>query len=167
MDLALQTLQRREDISDAKFEDIKDGFLWIQQKKTGMPVKITITSPLQKILNRCHDAVVSPYVIHQGFKTNKARRAKKLTPESLTKGFARYRKKSGYYDNLSQWERPSFHEIRALGADLYRQAGWHESEIQKLLGHTSEKMTQIYLDRHELRWVEAQCGLDLKNLRTC
>ncbi len=164
MDLALQTIQRREDIADAKFSDIKDGFLWVQQKKTGMPIKIAITPPLKEVLNKCRDNVVSPYIIHQGFKTNKNRRGKKMAPNGLTQSFGRARLKSRYYDALLPEERPSFHEIRALGADLYRKAGWKESEIQKLLGHTSEKMTKIYLERHELTWIEANCGIDLKKL---
>ncbi len=161
MDFALQTLQRREEIANAKFEDIKEDCLYIQQKKTGMPIKILITAPVYKVINSCRDIVASKFIIHQGIKANRLRRSKKMTPESLTKGFARARNKSGYYNNLKPLERPSFHEIRALGADLYRDAGWSESEIQKLLGHTSEKMTQLYLDRHKIRWIEANCGLDL------
>ena len=161
MDLALQTLQRREDIADAKFSDVKDNALCIIQQKTGSPVKIKISQQLRDVLARCRDNVISPHIIHQGFKTNKARRAKKLTPESLTKGFARARAESHYLDFMEPAERPSFHEIRALGADLYRQAGWPESEIQKLLGHKAESETQKYLDRHEVKWVEVGCGLNV------
>ena len=125
-----------------------------------MAVKFSVTPPLKEVLNRCRDNVISPFIIHQGFKENKARRAKKMSPDALTKSFARARKQSQYYEDLPPQEQPSFHAIRALGADLYRKAEWPESEIQKLLGHTSEKMTKTYLERHDLNWVEVSCGLD-------
>ncbi|VAW60027.1 hypothetical protein MNBD_GAMMA08-2930 [hydrothermal vent metagenome] len=62
--------------------------------------------------------------------------------------------------------RPSFHEVRALGAELYRQAGWAEDSIQQLLGHTNAKMTQTYLDRHRKDAVEynvVESGLEIFN----
>ena len=161
MDLALQTLQRREDIANCKFSNIKDNALCIIQHKTGSPVRIKISGQLHKVLSRCRDNIISPYIIHQGFKTNKARRAKQLSPPTITKGFAKARKESRYYNFMELEERPSFHEIRALGADLYRQAGWPENEIQKLLGHKSESETQRYLDRHEIKWVDVECGLNV------
>lgn len=108
MDLAFQTLQRREDIADAKFSDVKDNALCIIQQKTGSPVKIKISRQLRDVLARCRDNVISPYIIHQGFKTNKARRAKKLTPESLTKGFARARKGRTIMTSWSQRKDPLF-----------------------------------------------------------
>jgi integrase len=53
-------------------------------------------------------------------------------------------------------KRPSFHEIRALGAKLYEDA---RISPQQLLGHTNPKTTRIYLDRHEVKWVEIDAGL--------
>jgi len=158
MDLALQTLQRREDVAQFKFSDIFDGFLHIVQQKTKVALKIKIHSPLQTIIDRCRDDVLSPYLVHQPILTNKIRRSKKLSPESLSRGFQRARDKSGYFGKMAAKELPSFHEIRALGAKLYRDAGINP---QNLLGHTTEKMTQEYLQRHELQWVEVTAGLAL------
>ncbi len=64
-------------------------------------------------------------------------------------------------------EKPTFHEIRALGADLARKSGWPEREIQKLLGHKTISMTEKYLDRHEINWDKIEpihAGLDIKKL---
>lgn len=55
-------------------------------------------------------------------------------------------------------ERPSFHEIRALGVKLYKDAGL---DPQHLAGHASAKMTKNYDAGHdEIRWVEV--SVDLK-----
>jgi len=96
MALALHTLQRREDISNLQWTSIKNGQNFIVQKKTGSLVKIAITSYLQEVLSKCRDDVVSPYIIHQPSKANKARRGRKLSANSLTKGFFRARQDCGY-----------------------------------------------------------------------
>ncbi len=49
---------------------------------------------------------------------------------------------------------PSFHEIRALSSHLQEKAGIATHETQTLLGHTSEKMTKHYQERHEIIWKE-------------
>jgi len=67
----------------------------------------------------------------------------------LTREFARIRDEQCLFDDLDPESHPSFHEIRALGADLYRQAGTPEPIIQRLLGHTTAAMTAHYLDGHD------------------
>lgn len=44
---------------------------------------------------------------------------------------------------------PTLHEIRSLGASLYREAGWPEGQVQLLLGHSDIQMTRHYLEGHE------------------
>jgi integrase len=76
-----------------------------------------------------------------------------ITPEMVTREFATLREKYGACDHLRAEQHPTFHEIRALGGELYRQAGWGNEAIQRLLGHTTEKMTRHYLDKHQEPWV--------------
>ena len=45
-------------------------------------------------------------------------------------------------------ERPTFHEIRALGAWLYEQQGFEQEYIQGLMGHADVKMTEHYQAGH-------------------
>ncbi|WP_133144363.1 tyrosine-type recombinase/integrase [Pseudomonas fragi] len=45
-------------------------------------------------------------------------------------------------------ERPTFHEIRALGAWLYEQQGFAQDDIQGLMGHADVKMTAHYHSGH-------------------
>lgn len=161
MRLGLQTLQRRADLVAMRWSDIDNDTLKVRQSKTGAPLKITIGAPLQRVLSDCRDDVVSPFVIHQPSTAHANRVGGGLKPESLSRGFMRARALTGLFDDMPESARPTFHEIRALGADLYRMAGVDEKEIQALLGHSDIEMTRVYLSRHVDRWVEAVGGLDL------
>ncbi|MCU1782866.1 hypothetical protein NTD80_08855 [Pseudomonas sp. 13B_2.1_Bac1] len=44
-----------------------------------------------------------------------------VTPDYLTKAFSKARDAAHAYDHVPAGERPTFHEIRALGAWLYEQ----------------------------------------------
>lgn len=50
--------------------------------------------------------------------------------------------------------RPSFHEVRALGSHLYERAGYEVNEVQELMAHTDEIMTKRYQAGFETRWTE-------------
>jgi len=170
LDLALQTLQRREDLVVMEFAQIENNQLRFVQIKTGRAMAINIGPELDGIIKRCRDNVPSPYLIH--YKPIKVSRAQldsknhwtSVTEDKATKHFSELRDALGIFDELEPRERPSFHEIRALGADLYREAGWTEEAIQQLLGHADAKMTQVYLDRHRKDVVEynvVESGLKL------
>lgn len=45
------------------------------------------------------------------------------------------------YDHVPAGERPTFHEIRALGVWPYEQQNFPQEYIQALQGHSDEKMT--------------------------
>lgn len=157
MDLALHTLQRREDVVEMKRPT--EGVIEVVQKKTGAAIRIKVAGPLKAVVARCNDGVASPYLLHQPVTANKRRRAKPLEPNSITRRFAKARDASRFFERMKPEERPTFHEIRALGAKLYEQAGVNP---QTLLGHTTEAMTQVYLDRHELKWTSVEAGLVLE-----
>jgi len=165
MDLGLKTLQRRGDLAALQWADIHDGYIWIQQQKvekygTGN-LKIRITVDIQRILERCNDDIQSQYVIHR--MPEKRYQAKgrsdftAILPALISKEWSKARKKSEYYPSDSNpLILPGFHEIRSLGASLYKQAGLPTTTVQTLLGHTSEKMTEHYLKGHQTRWSEVE-----------
>ena len=154
MDLALHTLQRREDI--VEMQRPKDGALEVIQKKTGAAIRITISGPLKIIVARCNDGVASNYLIHQPIQRNTTLIGQKFAPETLSRRFQFARDASGFFESTPPDERPTFHEIRSLGARLYKQRG---IDPQSLLGHTTEAQTQVYLSRHEVQWTEVDAGL--------
>ena len=164
MDFALQTLIRREDIVLRRFDEYQDGILPYCQLKTGSHVRIVVGPELDRVIRRCRDDVLSPFIVHRKpTRITKASRARRthhtqLVDEQLTRGFREARDRSGFYAELPAGTPPSFHEIRALGAKLYEQAG---VDPQPLLGHKDAASTKIYLDRHEIEWIEAAGGLAL------
>ena len=168
LDLALKTLQRRGDLTRMRFDHIDDGHLLVrQQKERGTEtanVRIRVGPELGAVIDSCRDDVLSPFMVHCAPRRKRREYiAQKehwtqVAPEKLTREFARIRDDLGIESALPSRQRPSFHEIRALGADLYRQAGWPEDAIQRLLGHASQAQTKVYLDRHREVWVDAEAG---------
>ncbi len=165
MDLGLYTLQRREDIAALKWSQIHDGAIWVQQQKverhgTGN-LKISITPDMQKVLDRCaSDGIKSDYVIHrQPVRRIHAKGRDDFTavlPDLITSSFGKARKATKLFDDYGRGIAPSFHEIRSLGSKRYEDAGTDKRLIQALLGHTTEKMTDVYLDRYDTKWSEVE-----------
>lgn len=162
MDLSLLTLLRREDIATLRFSDVHDGALWVVPGKTedstGIRLKIALSDDLQALLARARDDVVSPFVVHrlpekarpQGQRAKARQHHNQVLPEQISRAFADARDEAG----IESDHPPTFHEIRSLGGALLRDAGWTLEQVQALMGHSSESMTKVYLDGHEVPWSE-------------
>lgn len=173
MEGALITLQARQTLVIARFEDEHAGHLYVtRQKVTGKGyghIRISIGDEVRAWIDRCRDDVLSPLLIHR---KPKRRRREYLAQKEhwtqvsramLSREFARLRDEIGRYSHLEPLQRPSFHEIRSLGGKRYEDAGWTEEAIQRLYGHVpddSSAMTRTYLDGHGVRWLDARAGLD-------
>ncbi|PYC06323.1 recombinase XerD [Pseudomonas koreensis] len=160
--LALASLQRREDIVTwlKSAVDMDKNTLTVSPGKTQgydnpVHLKITMGAALREVVGEClRSPLVSPYLIHY---KPKARRREQIdakdhwtsvTPDYLTKEFSKARDAAHAYDHVPAGERPTFHEIRALGAWLYKQQNFPQEYIQALLGHADEKMTKHYQEGH-------------------
>ena len=180
MDIALYSLQRRSDLVEiqiAKDIDIQSCSIKILQRKTRnykTPVHINIKmgGPLWSAVS---DAITSPthcpYLIHcRPARMDRRDIAAKphpfaILPDYLTKQFKKWRDKSGVYDHLQPNERPSFHDIRALGIMLYFKAGYPKEYIMALAGHATEDMTNHYIDGHEqTQPLQVAAGLDISTI---
>lgn len=171
MDLSLQTLLRRADICAMRFEDIRDEYLYVVPRKTEttsyVRMKMRLENDLLAVVNRCRDRLVSPYLVHRlpiklpphGKRAKTREHHLQVLPEDITRTFNKALKTSGL--DYGTARPPTFHEIRSLGGDLYRQAGWSLEQVQQLMGHASEEMTRHYLEGHEAPWVEVRAGLQL------
>jgi len=71
-----------------------------------------------------------------------------VTEDHITKQFKKYRDLSGAYDHLEPNQRPSLHDLRALGIYNITQK-YGKKYAQALAGHATVKMTDHYLEGHE------------------
>lgn len=173
MELSLNTIQRRSDIQKMRFDDEKDGYLYIIQSKTRkhgksaylrIPVDLPVihsetgARTLKDLINNCRDIVACPFVIHERRK-RRVRSVEKehflqLSPKQISDGFAEARDKTGLFSNIEN--PPTFHELISLGQHLREQNGWQIAQIQLMRGHTSDKMTRHYLSGHEWTTIDVK-----------
>jgi integrase len=159
--LALLTGQRREDITDARFANVKDGYLQVEQSKTGRRLAIplviglkVIGKNLDDVIRQCRSTgVLSPFLVHQTEDYGNSPRGSQIWKDTLSRRFT---------DTLEplkiDWEGknpPTFHEIRSLAERLYSAQG--DVNTQDLLGHSEARMTSLY---HDSRgdWVKIKVG---------
>jgi enterobacteria phage integrase len=163
LDLGLITLQRREDLVSFSWSDLRDGVLELQQHKTGTRLRITVTKPLARVLDTCRSNLDSPWIIHYRRGSPHTRAGDPIAKQQLSSMFRAVRDSLGLYAELPIRQRPSFHEIRSLGARLYEARGM---DPQTLLGHKSRQMTEVYLDSRREEWLVASPAVDiLENFR--
>ncbi|MEG2040055.1 MAG: phage integrase Arm DNA-binding domain-containing protein [Hafnia sp.] len=150
MDLALVTGQRREDVASMRFSHINGDRLYVTQIKTGMkialPLSLTLPAAglrLSTVIDRCRLVSRSDYMVSAGVRKNSPDGS--IHPDGLTKKFVAARKLSGITFSDTP---PTFHEIRSLAGRLYKDE-YGKDFAQKLLGHTSEETTNMYLDERD------------------
>lgn len=151
MDMSLVTLQRRGDVVAMKYSDDVDGSLIVRQEKTGPVLEIAIGAELRAIIKRSRQSgLVSPYIVHRRQQRTKkgSEHRTQVAAEMVTRTFAELRDAIPEIALMPKAKRPTFHEIRALGGRLYELAGWSKQEIQDLMGHADEEMTEHYLEGH-------------------
>lgn len=168
MDFALITLQRRGDCVTARYTDIEGDVLKVIQAKTEKHgyrafLRIEIGEGLADVIARSRQIKpVCPYILHRmplRKHKNDLDHWAMITPDHLSKTFAQVRDGLPVFQGMPKEERPTFHEIRGLGGKLYLDAGYSDDYVNKLMGHTSQKMTDSYTDQHQ-EWTE--CRADLK-----
>ncbi len=152
--LALVTGQRLSDIAVMKFSHISDGWLHVEQQKTGTQVRISLNLRLEAIgysvgdvIKQCRDQVLSKYIIHHIRNRGNAPSGKPVHPHTISKGFCKARVKTG----IVLEHPPTFHELRSLSGRLYAKQG---IDVQALLGHKDSRTTSIYTDVRGAEWLE-------------
>ncbi len=169
IDLALLTAQRREDITTMRFDDIRDGALYVAQHKTQRAtnaawIRLPLTPQLKALVARCRDEVPSPFLVHRipDRRVKSTLHWTQVSNRYLTRAFKEARDAANPYPDWEPEEQPGFHELRALSLHLYKKAG---KDGQKLAGHSTRKMTKNYeADHEEVVWTEAVADLDLSKI---
>lgn len=140
--LALMTGQRLSDICKMKFSDIRDGYLHVEQQKTGTRIAIPLALRCDKlnltlddVVSSCRDCVLSPWLLHHHHAKGTAKRGGMVKPATLTVAFKKARD-SVDYNWRANGTPPSFHEQRSLSERLFREQG---IDTKILLGHSNQK----------------------------
>jgi integrase len=176
MDIALYSLQRRGDLVLMHMDavDQQQKTIDVLQQKTrnyNKPVYIQIKAG-ESLWSALKASITSdvpcPYLIHYRPQrmSAKTRAAKEhpfaVLPGYLSKQFTKYRDQSGAYAHLPPAERPTFHDIRALGILMYFKAKYPLDYIMALAGHAKAATTEHYLEGHEERKpIAVNAGLSL------
>lgn len=166
MALALVSAQRREDISEARFADFRDGGWWCQQssEKSDTPHKIFIPLDLKlnafgmslsDVLSQCRKSgALSRYLVHQTEPRGNSPVGSQIWVDTISRRFSAALK--GFAIDWGGHTPPTFHEIRSLAERLYRDQGGVNT--QHLLGHNEESTTLIYNDSRGSQWTHALDG---------
>lgn len=163
MPVALYSLQRREDIVliHRSAIDLDRRTITVLQRKTRNyknPVFIDIEMGTQLFdaVQAClRSEILCPYLIREKPKRTNAKQRKAkphhfaVTADHLTREFSKARDKCGAYAELPPEQRPTLHELRALGLHLYKEAGYSAEYRMALSGHADEKMLERYEKDHE------------------
>ncbi|HDR9290080.1 TPA: tyrosine-type recombinase/integrase [Burkholderia multivorans] len=163
IELALVTGQRLEDICRMTFDNVHDGFLWVEQTKgrgTNRPklcIPLSLSLPaagltLDDVVKRCRDRVVSKHLIHFSHAISKGKPGSAVAPGTLSQAFKVARNSAGIATEKDRTP-PTFHELRSLAARLYSEA-YGKDFAQSLLGHKSAAMTAVYRDSRGQDWTE-------------
>ena len=181
MEQSLITLQSRAEVCRIRMnDDYRDGWLYIIRGKVAGEtdeafIRIRITPQLEEIRRLAmSDGIASPLLVRRRPKGGwtKKRKTKahwsEVDPAYLSKAFAAVRDATGLWDGVPPAQRPSFHEIRSLGAREYKRRGYAKAAISALMTHSEESTTDIYLSGGQIedeRFIQVEAGLTLSQLR--
>jgi integrase len=130
VEAALLTGMRREEILSLKWEQIRNGFIYLTETKSGKARQIPINNRLAEVLRevRRGNQLKSPYVFcdSQGRRFYQVRRS--FTSACRRAGIEAFR----------------FHDLRHTFASQLVMRGASLKAVQELLGHADLKMTMRY-----------------------
>jgi integrase len=127
--LLLYTAQRRSDIVEMGFKDIRDGMIYVQQSKTKNRLSIPIHPTLQAAIDKTAPA-------SETFLTTKY--GGKFEPASFTNWFRKCCKEAGLSDECSP------HGLRKAAARRLAEAGCTVHQIMSITGHKTMSEVLTY-----------------------
>ena len=126
--VATHTGMRLGEILNLRWDDIRNGFIYLTETKTYMPRQIPLNETLGKVLDSIPRHISSEYVFW-------GKDGKPL--KSVSRGFEGALKKAGIKNFR-------FHDLRHTFASRLVMRGASLKAVQELLGHRNIKMTMRY-----------------------
>lgn len=158
MNLALLTGQRIGDIVNMKFTDYKDGWLYIEQEKTGIKLRqegriylAAAGMTIEDAIKQCRNRVVSHYMVHHTRSGGNYKAGDQVSQDGLSEAFTAARDECGIVATQEGKTPPTFHEIRSLAERLYKKE-YGKDFAQAIMGHKHAKTTAEYDDLRGSGW---------------
>ncbi len=152
--VAIETGLRKMDLLNLEWGqvDLDGGFIRLLMKKTKKWAVVPISAFCRAALEECRSRRVARYVFisHDG---------SRIPDIALRRSFLRAKRIAGVT------RRFRFHDLRHTAACTLASAGVSLQVIQKILGHTSSKMTERYVRVNDAAIAEARTALDTRNLQ--
>lgn len=127
------TGMREGDILNLRWQQVKNGYIWIEQSKTGKRQRIKVTWGVRSVLNAAKNlrgSLSSMHIFH-------TREGQPYTGDGFRAMWARVVKRSGVQD-------VHFHDLRARAVSDAIDSG---RDGGKLAGHSSDEITRRVYDR--------------------
>lgn len=167
MEIARQTGLRRSDIVRLKYSDIRgDTLIVVPEKNPNFELHIKMGPKLQETVRFSRQLVPSdcPFIVHKSNRKVPEVIAKRehigqVSPEQITRTINRLVHADPLFADYQSGEHPTFHEIRALCAWLYKDSGRERDSVQGLLGHSDEEMTEDYQSGHKTEIIDTWADL--------
>lgn len=170
MMLMMQTTIRPIDVVNLKFSQYRDGVLWTKIRKTGKIQGLRLRPQAKAVFDRARaSGIASPYIVHAlpGRHVAKEHRSAhkdhptQQSTDQISRMFSEIRDKLGIGQGKPGTP-PTLYEVRSLSARKYQANGEHKSNVQALLAHTDEDMTELYLDERDIESavIVAEAGID-------
>lgn len=104
---------------------------------------------VREVVARCRDRLLSKHLVHYLRTVPKGKMGDPVSGGTLSRRFSAYRDQAGI-KTMPGKTPATFHEQRSLSERLYREQG---IDTMVLLGHSSQKMTDLYHDERDNKWV--------------
>jgi integrase len=172
VECALNTGMRRGEILNLKWNQIRNGFIYLDKTKTNEARQIPINDTLEILFKRIrkeHGLKLKHVFLYDGqlvdAKTGKTRKpnAKPKPVTEVKKSFGTALKKAGIVDFR-------FHDLRHTFASQLLMKGGTLKDVQELLGHKTMTMTLRYAhltQEHKKKAVNLLNGLTASNKVDC
>lgn len=138
MDLAYLAGQRPQDTLNYDERDIRDGFLLIDQGKTGKKLRMEVTGELKSVIDRIRARKATYKVVSTALVVTET--GQRMTLRTLQYRFRTAREAAGIPADEFQ-----FRDLRAKAGTDKTDATGDIRQAQKQLGHNSVQMTETYV----------------------
>ena len=139
MDLAYLAGQRPQDTLNYDERDIRDGFLLIDQGKTGKKLRMEIVGELKAVIERIKARKATYKVMSTALVVNE--KGQRMTLNAMQIRFKNARRAAGVKDD----DAFQLRDLRAKAATDKADSTGDIRQAQKQLGHESVTMTEVYV----------------------